>query len=162
MKTADNEMGRMEKLLDDYEKSIGIPSCITSSNDIDKYMNMSRNVLEKLSQEDCAQIAYVLSSYAFYLQKMHNREISRITWAKSVLRDALADVIGEYGGKFITYDERKSKAIKHDEYACVVDKILNYAQARADRLTFLSSGIRHLVETLTLLQKSKIGNKFNG
>ena len=162
MKTADQEMDRIEQLLDEYEKSINLPLYTKKDNDVETYMNMSRPQMEKLSQEDCAQIAYVLSSYAFYLQRMHNREIARITWAKSMLKDALADSVDQYHVKFSTYDERKSKAIKHDEYANNINKIMTYAQTRADRLTFLSNGIRYIVEAMTNIQKSKIVNKFNG
>ena len=130
MITTDQEMNRMEELLDSYEKSIGLPAYSKNDSEVDKYMNMSRNVLEKLSQEDCAQIAYMLSSYAFYLQRMHNREASRITWAKKVLRGALADITGTYGGKFSTYEERRSQAIKTHVRSTAARAAQGHDQAR--------------------------------
>lgn len=162
MSTAQDQLDRIDQLLDEYENSIGLPSYSVSNDEVNKYLQMKRNVLEKLSPQDCAEIAYILSSYAFYLQKMYNREVARISWGKSTMRDVLAGQTQQYHTKFSSYEERKAQAVKGDGFASNLDKIMVYAQTRADRLTFLSNGIRNMVEVLSSLQKAKAGSKYHG
>ena len=52
------EVSYWDKILDTYEDSIGIPkyeSEAFSESELQNYLTMNRNVIEKLSPEDCAK-----------------------------------------------------------------------------------------------------------
>ena len=81
-----DRMKTVDAALDEYELSIGLPVFVENmeNKEVHEYLQMSRQQMEKLSLQDCAQGAIILSGYAFYLQRCYNREISRINWADSI------------------------------------------------------------------------------
>ena len=63
-KTSKEELQYWDKILDEYETSIGLSeysASVISSQEINTYTSMSRDEIEKLNPEDCAQISYRLS-----------------------------------------------------------------------------------------------------
>jgi DNA-directed RNA polymerase beta' subunit len=52
------------------EYSIG---CSVAESEINNYLSMNRDEIEKLTPEDCAQISYRLAQFGFYLQRSLNR-----------------------------------------------------------------------------------------
>jgi hypothetical protein len=68
-KTAKDELSEWDKILDEYEKSIGLPvyqSEVLPETELNQYLTMSRDALEKLTIEDCGQISYRLSQFSFH------------------------------------------------------------------------------------------------
>ena len=59
-KTSKEELEKWDTILDEYEQSIGLPKYqndYLSSDELNNYLNMDRDQIEKLSPEDCAQIS---------------------------------------------------------------------------------------------------------
>jgi len=152
--TALSRMRHVDDALDQYEKSIGLPefSEDASNDDVKKYLEMTREQMELLSIEDCAQAALMLSGYCFYLQRCYNREISRINWAKGVLSKQISGREAQYKG---SWDSQYHQAINNDDFAKKVLTLKNYAQQRADRLTFLATSVRNISDLLVNLQRAK-------
>lgn len=155
-KTTKEELETWDKLLDEYENRIGLPLYIEDSlpeAELQKYLTMNRDVLEKTTQEDCGQIAYRLAQFSFHIQRTMNREVARCNWAEETIKEVIADDINNYKG--YGYLEKSSQAIKHNERASKLNKIKKYAKQRADRLTYLSSSIKNLSDILMSIQKAK-------
>ena len=75
-KTSKEELEHWDKILDEYESSIGLPASSNnseSSQELNQYLSMSRDVIEKLTPEDCFQMAYRLGQMAFHIQRILNR-----------------------------------------------------------------------------------------
>ncbi len=158
---AQTQSDNWDKILDEYEKNIGIPQFSKlNTTEVEQYMQMSRNELEKLTPEDCAQMAYMLIVYSVYVQKCYNREIARAKWAAATLNQVIANEVGTYN-KYSPYEERKHQAIRNNDHAENLNTILIHAQNRADRLLFISSGIKNTSDILLSLQKAKAGVKHN-
>jgi hypothetical protein len=117
---------------------------------------MNRDEIEKLSPEDCAQISYRLSQFAFYIQRSLNREIARYNWSDENIKDVIADEINNYKG--YGYIEKSIQAIKHNEKATALNTIKKYAKQRSDRLQYLSNSIKNLSDVMLSIQKSKVKN----
>lgn len=161
-KTSKEEVSDWDRILDEYENSIGLnkyaPDTLPEA-ELNQYLTMSRDVLEKLTIDDCGQIAYRLGQFAFHVQRTLNREIARINWSEETIKEVIADEINNYKG--YGYIEKSSQAIKHNDRANSLNKIKKYAQQRADRLTYLATSIKNLSDILISIQRTK-GMRHNG
>jgi hypothetical protein len=155
-KTTKEELETWDKLLDEYENRIGMPTYmeeVLPEAELQKYLTMSRDVLEKTTPEDCGQIAYRLAQFSFHVQRTLNRELARVNWAEETIKDVIADDINNYNG--YGYVEKSSQAIKHNERAYKLSRIKKYARQRMDRLTYLATSLKNLSDILISIQRSK-------
>lgn len=144
-----------DQILDEYEKSVGLPQYVKqeSVDELEKYLNLDRDVIEKLDADNCASISYRLSGFGFNLQRAQNRENSRISWAKNEIKQTIAPLVNNYKG--YSYEERAAQAIKENEHASKLNSIMMYAQQRADRLNFLSRSIQNMSDILKAMMYNK-------
>jgi hypothetical protein len=115
---------------------------------------MTRDEVEKLTPEDCAQIAYRFSQFAFYVQRSVNREIARYNWADENIKETIADEKNNYKG--YGYIEKSLQAIKHNDKASSLNSIKKYAKQRIDRLSYIANNIKNLSEVILSVQKTKV------
>lgn len=151
-----------DKILDEYENSVGLQTYqnnLFDSNEINSYLSMNRDELEKLGPEDCAQISYRLCQFSFHIQRTINRELARLNWAEENIKETIADEINTYKG--YGYVEKSLQAIKHNDKATALNKIKTYAKQRSDRLQYLAGNIKNLSDILLSIQRTKLssGNK---
>lgn len=152
-----DELNHWDKLLDDYEQSIGMPGYKTDflpENELNHYLSMSRDELEKLNPDDCGQISYRLAQFSFHIQRTINRELARYNWADETIKDIIADEINNYKG--YGYIEKSYQAIKHNDKALSLNKIKKYAKQRADRLSYLANGVKNLSDIIMSISKIKV------
>jgi hypothetical protein len=155
-RTAKEEINEWDRILDEYENSIGMNKYISDvlpEAELSEYLTMSRDALEKLTIEDCGQIAYRLGQFAFHIQRTLNRESARFNWSEETIKETIADEINNYKG--YGYIEKSAQAIKHNEKAQAINKIKKYAKQRLDRLTYLASSIKNLSDILISIQRAK-------
>jgi hypothetical protein len=156
-KSSKEELQHWDKILDEYENTIGLSEYsqnVINNEEINKYTSMTRDEIEKLSPEDCAQISYRLSQFAFYLQRSLNRELARYNWAEENIKEVIADEINNYKG--YGYIEKSLQAIKHNEKASGLNSIKKYAKQRSDRLQYLANSIKNLSDVMLSIQKTKV------
>ena len=154
--SSSDQVNYWDKILDDYENSIGLPKYaaeLLPEKELNEYLTMNRNVLEKLLPEDCAQISYRLAQFSLHVQRTLNRENARHNWAEETIKETIADEINNYKG--YGYIEKSSQAIKHNDKASSLNKIKKYAKQRSDRLTYISSCIKNLSDIMLSIQKTK-------
>lgn len=155
-KTSKEELESWDNILDEYEKGIGLPmysGVAIPETELQEYLTMNRNVLERTTPEDCGQISYRLAQFSFHIQRTLNREIARYNWAEETIKEIIADEINNYKG--YGYVEKSSQAIKHNTKAQSLNKIKKYAKQRSDRLTYLATSIKNLSDILLSIQKLK-------
>lgn len=157
-KTAKEELQYWDSILDDYENSLAMPKYTSqygvNESEINTYLTMSRDELEKLSPEDCAQIAYRLAQFSFHIQRSLNREIARYNWSEESIKETIADELNNYKG--YGFVEKSLQAIKHNDKAITLNNIKKYAKQRMDRLSYLSNSIKNLSDILLSIQKTKV------
>lgn len=156
-KTSKEEVKYWDDILDEYEKSIGLSiykNDALSETELNNYLTMNRDVLEKLNPEDCAQIAYRLGQFSFHIQRTANRETARYNWADEMIKETIADELNNYKG--YGYIEKSMQAIKHNDKAQSLNKIKNYAKQRSDRLSYLATSIKNLSDIILSIQKTKV------
>ena len=155
LKTAKEQMEKWDKLLDEYELSVGLPNFMPnySNHEATTYLHMNRAQIEKLSPEDCGMAALILNELSFHIQRAYNREMARVNWADESVKDVIASEEGGYKG--YSYQERLHQAVKNNEHAKTLSKIKKYAKQRADRLSFLASSMNNRADIFLSVQRSK-------
>jgi len=157
-KTTKEQVEEWDKILDEYESSIGLGQYnnLHSFNEaeLNGYFTMNRDIIEKLTPEDCAQISYRLAQYSFYVQRTLNREIARHNWAEETTKETIADEINNYKG--YGFVEKSLQAIKHNDKASALNKIKKYAKQRIDRLSYIANSIKNLSDIILSVQKTKV------
>lgn len=152
------QVSEWDRVLDEYEKTIGIgryeENNKFSEDELNLYFTMNRDAIEKLTPEDCAQIAMRLSQYALFVQRTLNREIARYNWTEETIKEIIADEINNYKG--YGYIEKSLQAIKHNDKANALNKIKKYAKQRMDRLSYIANNIKNLSDILLAVQKTKV------
>lgn len=158
MQTTKEQVEYWDKILDEYESSIGLVKYSENhsfnEDEYNNYFAMSRDMIEKLTPEDCAQISYRLAQYAFFLQRTLNREIARHNWAEESIKECIADEINNYKG--YGFLEKSLQAIKHNDKAEALNRIKKYAKQRIDRLSYLGGSIKNLSDIILSVQKTKV------
>ena len=146
-----------DKILDEYENNVCMPTYSSnhfSETELQEYLTMNRDAIEKLAPEDCAQISMRLGQFAFHIQRTLNREIARHNWAEETIKETIAFEINSYKG--YGYLEKSIQAIKDNEKANALNKIKKYAKQRMDRLGFLANNIKNLSDILLSIQRTKV------
>jgi hypothetical protein len=158
-RSAKDDVSYWDSILDEYENSMGLPSYVSDalpSSELNTYLIMSRDELEKLGPEDCAQISYRLGQFSFHIQRSANREMARYNWADETIKELIADEINNYKG--YGYVEKAYQAIKHNDKAMSLNNIKKYAKQRSDRLVYLSNSVKNLSDILLSIQRNKVKN----
>jgi hypothetical protein len=158
-KSTKEEVKYWDDILDEYEQSVGLPQYkndIFPEDELNQYLTMNRDAIEKLNPEDCAQISYRLGQFSFHIQRSINRELARYNWAEEIMKETIADELNNYKG--YGYVEKSIQAIKHNDKAQSLNKIKNYAKQRSDRLSYLANGIKNLSDILLSIQRNKVKN----
>lgn len=160
LSTTKEQVEQWDQILDEYENSIGLGQYNSNqtftTEELSSYLNMSRTELEKLTPQDCAQIAFRLAQYSFFLQRTFNREAARHNWAEQSVKETIADDINNYKG--YGFLEKSLQAIKHNDKASALSKIQKYAKQRMDRLLYLASSVKNLSDMILAVQKAKVAN----
>lgn len=153
------ELQHWDQILDEYESSIGLPIYSESSipsEELNNYLIMDRSALEKLTPDDCGEIAYRLSQFCFHIQRTLNREIARHNWSDEKTKEVIADELNNYKG--YGYVEKSLQAIKHNQKATTLNKIKIYAKQRMDRLSYMANSLKNLSDIIIAIQRNKVKN----
>ena len=156
MDDVDNQLARIDKLLDEYEKNLGLPDKAKYEDSANHYFNMTRTQLEALSAEDCAHGCYILSNLALHIQRTLNRETSRCNWISRNIKILIADKVSQYRG---SWDQQETQALKDNDVGKKLYQLLTENTVRIDRLNYIATNVRQLAEALSNIQKAKIGTR---
>ena len=150
------ELNEIEKWLDQYDKALGLPSLCQYQDVAQEYFNLDRTQLEKLSIEDCAHGAYILNNLALHIQRNANKETARLNWLKQQMKVYVADKVSQYRG---SWEQQELQALKESSYGSKLLEATEDILQRVDNLNFISTNIRQLSESLTNIQRAKVGAK---
>ncbi len=153
--SAKDRLDAVDKVLDEYENALGLPSHQSPAEaaEINVYLSMNRDRIEKLSGEDCGQIAMRLMQYAFYLRRMRNREVARKGWANRILNDVVC-AHPDYD-KYKKHEVNMALVCRENSYAQKLGSILRYAEQRATRLDGMADDIKYMANTLENNRRAK-------
>lgn len=155
--TADEKLQRLNKILDEYETLNGLPKFQSNElgEEINSYLTMNVDQMEKLHISDCGNIAARLSQQAFYIQRAYNRERAAVTSMQIALDKCVARQIGNYS-TFIKHDLIVASVVNEDVYAKTLQDIIVRATQRMNRLYSLSNLLDNLGNKFLTIQRAKL------
>ena len=156
-KTAKERMENIDRILDEYEKSVGLPTANSPGpeSELNEYLTMDRGQIEKLTPEDCSEISFRFTQFAFYLQRIQNREKSRMIWAKQQLTEIVSKDVGNYD-KFMKFDMKVAAIIKDNSYAFSLQKIVTYCDQRSQRIELLALALKNMSDSISNVRSAKL------
>lgn len=145
--TIEDKMTHINKVLDEYESSVGLPAhiCPGEEAEVSGYINKSRDALEKLQTRDCVDIATRIMSFVFYWQRCVNREKARVTWCNGALNFAVAKHYGDFSS-YMKHEVRVAALAQSDEYVCKLFQVITKANQRIDRMDGLMHHARIIAD----------------
>lgn len=156
MSSAVDRMNYVMQILDEYEASLGLPKYTEEfDNEAGKYLNLSRTQIEKLTYDECVTGVTLLAGLSFHIQRALNRENARIKWANAEIRQEISGTESNYRG---SWESQFYQAAMANDYTRAVLKIRNYAEQRAERLSFIAKSIDNIAAALRNVQFSRRNN----
>ena len=156
--TVVQQMEKIDRILDEYESQIGLEKYqeqFSKTEIAQQYLNMSRDQLEKMNIEQCAEGAYLLGSLSFHIQRTINREQSRLSWSKANIKEIISGKAHAYQGAWSNQD---MQAILDNDVSRKLNEIAKYCQQRIDRLTYLATSIKNMSDLMINLQRAKVAS----
>jgi len=157
MKTIDEKLTNLNAILDEYETLNGLPKFQSNelSNEINDYLTMGTDRLEKLHISDCGNIAVRLSQQSFHIQRAYNREKATVTSMTIALNKCIAQHINNYS-TYLKYDIIVASIVNENEYARTLQTIIARATQRMNRLYSLSTNLSDVSNKFLAIQRAKI------
>ncbi len=155
---ANKRMAKVDAALDEFEQKIGLPKYEPTYKNADKlkeYLEYDMDTLERLTPEQCKEIATIYRGFAFHIQRAKNRERGRITWADGQLQKLVTPKLNQYRNCGGSFSHIFDAAALGDDYTSKIMAIKSYAQQRVDRLDFLANSINNKADDIKELARSK-------
>lgn len=145
--------------LDKFEARCGLPSgeTVDFSDELEEYLLMTRDVLEKQSADSLYSMAARISQIIFFLQRSCNREDATHRWAEEELVRATATEMAQmdsYKGK----ENNLALVCKQNSAANELKQMSVYAKQRSIRLNGLADRLSSFAMNLSMMAKNKREN----
>jgi hypothetical protein len=151
--TLEEQMELAHKLLDEFE-SIHNLSKPTVPNETEEILNLTHPQLEKLGAVECAEKAYQLAQYSYYIQRVHNKEAATLKWLKDKLDYFIAATWSNYDS-YTRYEMRGRLIARDNQVVTRLIKLISYSEQKIERLSFLGTTISKMSDKLENLQRAK-------
>ncbi len=153
--TTKERLKKFEEILQEYTDKIGIGTVAYTPVEVEQCLALNYEEIRHLSEEECAAKAFVLSRFAMYIQKEHNRQAVRVKWADKNIMSIVAKEGSKYGDKFTKHELKVAMIANDNSHAKVLSDIILYAEARMLELTELSKHITLISRTLSDMRQTK-------
>jgi hypothetical protein len=153
METNNPELETAQDILDSFEQ-IHQLSGVVIPDSLDKIWNLPYNRLQKLSAVECAEYAFILAQYSMYVQKIYNREKSKVEWLENKIHELSFDKLNDYD-QYTKYDVKLRLIAKENKPFNDLLKHLSYTKQIMTRLEFLPTSIKVLSDNLSNIQRAK-------
>jgi hypothetical protein len=123
--------------------------------EFDYLMNLSREELNGMSVEDCGIYEFMLSRYAYYVQKTANRVSGKLKWAEHNLWIVIGKEASSYGNNYTKFEERQLMVKTNNSVAQELNKIILIEGAKLEELQFISGKINSMSKAMSSMRNSK-------
>lgn len=146
-----------EKVISNYLNSLRFVTTNANTEDASIALNLTHDLIEKLSAQQCNEYAYSLDVYSFYLQQELNKHKSKLAWAKHNLDVTIGSRIlnGNYGTAYTKYEEKRLIIIADNIYCKELNKMILECNGVIDNLEMLSNKVGVIAKTLKDIGNSK-------
>ena len=148
----------LESILQEYENILlGEP---VGDQEYEKYMNLKRSEIDKMSDTDCFFASYQLARHILYIQRKINKESARVKWCNATTNTIASKKWDEFSNCWKT-DIRLQMIIRNNDFLEKVNVVKNNAEQRTERLNNIVINLKYMSDTLMEMGKSKRWEKKN-
>ena len=148
-----------ENYLDNFEEINGLARPRLPSN-LD-CLEFTYEQLNKLTSEECVNYAYILESYALYLQRIINKENARLNWLNDKLEHLICDKLNQYD-QYMKHEFKVKLIAKENTVVANLLQQINLSKQKIARLDFVAPSIKAIAKTLNDIKFTKIKRYDNG
>jgi hypothetical protein len=141
----------IEKALVEFEKQAGLPGL--QPMEAPACLSMSLQELRKLSPEQLAEASFEIGQYAWYIQRLINKNKSWERWAKSRLGEIAASLLPQIGGHY-GFNEREQISKNTHPLCRELNAFMRKIGMEIDRLYNVPNDIRVIGESIRDLRFS--------
>lgn len=152
-KSLEQMMEEANVALDEFEKQHNLtrPNVPTETDEI---MALTYSQLEKLSAVQCAEYAYQLAQYAYYVQRVSNRESATLKWLQDMQLKLVSAKLHDYDS-YTRFEVKVRLIARENDVVNRLLKIISYTEQKLERLQFLGTTIMKMSDKLENLQRAK-------
>lgn len=124
------------------------------TEEIWEYIRLNREQMQKLSANDCAEIAFILRQQALFVQMKLNK-ITACT--KSIMYDMdmmIAPQLREYD-KFVKYEERRLLATRENDVLIKMSAQLNDLEQKKEALEYVGQRLENMSMSMNDIRRTK-------
>jgi len=148
----------IKQMLKEYDIKIGLGQLVCS-NEVNQYLTMKQNEIRKLPPHECGEASVLLSQEAAFIQSETNKHLAVINWCNEAITCIIAAKVDQYGTRYTPFDYRRSLAIKDNELATDIHKVVLDERLRIDSMEYMSNALRNVARSFDTLQQTKRGMK---
>lgn len=155
--TVDQELARMNDILDKYEIQCGLPPTVNENtkNIATELLNTDFSNFRKTAEE-CGEAASALSQYALNLKRVINKERAIVHWCENRIMKIVGEKLRQYN-TYNSFNERLNWAINEDSVAGRLRYIKIEAELRLLRIEDLFFNVKSIADKFSDLQKGLRG-----
>ena len=154
----DERWEQVEKALKQFEVAVGLGSLAPTA--VDRWINITPLLLNKLSEQECAEGAYLLVQEATFVQSQINVLQSKIDWCNRKINSIIAPIIKNQITRYMENELKRAYAVKQDDVAERLQQIADEASSYHSRLLYLPNSLRAQADKLTKYQEIKRGQNY--
>jgi hypothetical protein len=152
-KIDDSHRQEIEKALDEYEKQVGLPAL--QPMEAPSYLTMPLEELRKKSPEELAEASFEINRYAWYIQRVINKNRSWERWAKSKLAEIAASLLPSIAGNY-GYNEREAISKNTHPLCRQLNAFARKVGMELDRLYYVPNDIRVIADSIRDIRFSQM------
>jgi hypothetical protein len=104
------------------------------NEEIEAIMSLKADELRNLDTQKALSFSFVLFAHAEYLQTLHNKEKTVVSFCNDSIWFIVADKLENYGGQYSKWEARYYSAIKENPLASELNRLKLASEARINRL----------------------------
>ena len=124
------------------------------STEVMQYLKVNRDVLRKMSPEECGEAAYLLQQESIYLQLLLNELRTKMDWAKYNVDRIVAQEIRQFD-RWTPNEYKRHLVIQSNTAAQQYQRMFNKAERLFTRLNFIPTQLKSQAETLLRYASTK-------
>lgn len=140
LKNTNDRWNADKQKIEEFISSLGVNK-IKYNSEVEQFLTLTKEQINKLTQKDIYTGAYLLTQYAIIIQREVNSLYSKLEWAKHNLEIVVGKRVSQYGTQYTKFEERRSMLISDDSYASALNSMILECTVRLRSLDFLSNKI---------------------
>lgn len=151
-------LDQRSEVLDKIEEQLGLgrfdkESPPVQPAEIQRYLSMSRDELESLSEEDCTYGSTQISQYLIFVQRHINRLKSIRSWACNELKKIVAKEFDNFSGP---WEMREYKVVSENDVAEKLKNMEVFAEQQILRMDYLPQALKNLADQINSIKFLRI------